>query len=585
MLPQHTSRNRGRTKGGPSGVQRSYASQLKETEALFNSYEHLQGLPRGDAALTMLRKVASLVKPIMRKRGWKVQILAEFLPPEQNLLGLNINKGYKICIRLRYHNNPDLFLPTEQVVDTMLHELSHNVWGDHDSNFHRLWDELRDEQETLMRKGYTGEGFLSEGHRLGGGRYGAPPPHEVRRLARASAEKRQAQGKLSKGSGQRLGGTPLHLYGDVRSIIADQVTQRNTINRGCASGRGDASKLAEQQGRTTFRTKAEEDDANDRAIAQALYELMEQEEEKKLKGTFSAAPADGGLAWHPESGLYDPKKESRPLSHQHEQNDHPSEEEQMRWALQASTNPSPSSSVAPSTHAISPVSPLSPPTIDRTISAPPPPHPNPSSRPHHTQPPPTTQRSSPKLPPSTTPNPPPPHPPTPTTTTSSSSTTPALPSSSSSTPIDLTTTTTTSPPPPPPIIDLSDPFNPDEWTCEICTCINPTPFLACDACGTERPTPPTARNNVNAHSGVGGGVRGQDPRGQRGTRSSALGLGRREAGGVREESEGGMGMRGQRQRGSEGRLSSLGWNCESCGSFMEHRWWTCSACGGMKGSS
>ncbi|RMY37676.1 hypothetical protein D0866_03111 [Hortaea werneckii] len=474
MIPQHTSRNRGRTKGGPSGVQRSYASQLKETEALFNSYEHLQGLPRGDAALTMLRKVASLVKPIMRKRGWKVQILAEFLPPEQNLLGLNINKGYKICIRLRYHNNPDLFLPTEQVVDTMLHELSHNVWGDHDSNFHRLWDELREEQETLMRKGYTGEGFLSEGHRLGGGRYGAPSPHEVRRLARASAEKRQAQGKLSmsKGSGQRLGGTPLHLYGDVRSIIADQVTQRNTINRGCASGRGDASKLAEQQGRTTFRTKAEEDDANDRAIAQALYELMEQEEEKKLKGTFSAAPADGGLAWHPESGLYDPKKESRPLpKNTPGQDDHPSEEEQMRWALQASTKPSPPSSAAPSTYALSPVSPLSPQTMDRTISAPPPQRQFPSSRhdPSKTQPnqpPPAAEKTSTKR-------------------LRTSHDTAALPKPPKPIPSPSTTDATS------PIIDLSEPFNPDEWTCEICTCINPTQFLACDACGTERPTPST----------------------------------------------------------------------------------------------
>ncbi|KAK0863357.1 hypothetical protein LTR87_016215 [Friedmanniomyces endolithicus] len=119
-------RNRKTAQGGPSGVQRSYASELRESESLFNSYEHLQGLQRGDAALKMLRQIASLVKPIMRKRGWTVQILAEFLPPEQNLLGLNVNKGYKICLRLRYHNNPDLFLPTEQVVDTMLHELSHN---------------------------------------------------------------------------------------------------------------------------------------------------------------------------------------------------------------------------------------------------------------------------------------------------------------------------------------------------------------------------------------------------------------------------------------------------------------------------
>ena len=193
-------KNRPAPNGGPQGVQRSYASQLKEHEPTFNTYEHLQGLPRGDAALNMLRIVASMVKPVMRKRGWKVQVLAEFLPAEQNLLGLNNNRGYKICVRLRYHNNPDLYLPIEQVIDTMLHELSHNVWGEHDANFHRLWDELRDELETLIRKGYTGEGFLSEGKRLGGGP--APPQHEMRRLARASAEN-QAR-KLSRPEQKRM---------------------------------------------------------------------------------------------------------------------------------------------------------------------------------------------------------------------------------------------------------------------------------------------------------------------------------------------------------------------------------------------
>lgn len=78
----YTGRHRPAAGGGPSGVQRSYASQLKESEPLFNSYEHLQGLPRGDSALQMLRKIASLVKPIMRKRDWRVQVLAEFLPQE-----------------------------------------------------------------------------------------------------------------------------------------------------------------------------------------------------------------------------------------------------------------------------------------------------------------------------------------------------------------------------------------------------------------------------------------------------------------------------------------------------------------------
>lgn len=506
-------------------MRRSYASQLKETEALFNSYEHLQGLPRGDSALTMLRKVASLVKPIMRKRGWKVQILAEFLPPEQNLLGLNINKGYKICIRLRYHNNPDLFLPLEQVVDTMLHELSHNVWGDHDSNFHRLWDELRDEHETLVRRGYTGEGFLSEGHRLGGGRYGAPPPDEMRRLARASAEKRQKQSTLNRGSGQRLGGTPLHLYGDVRSVIADQVTHRNTINKGCASGRGDAGKLADQSGRTTFKTKAEEDDANDRAIAQALFDLMEQEEEKKLKGAFSAAPSDGGLAWSPEGGLYDPNKEDWRPSPVEDRKGEVSEEEQLEWAMKASMSHAQMPSTG-SAFGSSPISPLTPPGIDRTISAPPPhtqphPRPGPSRHPPHSR---ANNKPISRV--------------VEEADDQMAAKRPRGDQSKTKQPAPARATE-------PEIIDLSEPFNPDEWTCDICTCINPMQFLACDACGTERP--------------AGTKEVAQRPR-------SAADAPR-------------WTMPKDKQK------ESLGWNCERCGAFMEHKWWTCSSCGMMKAAS
>ncbi|KAK3709241.1 hypothetical protein LTR37_010979 [Vermiconidia calcicola] len=483
-------KNRAAPNGGPQGVQRSYATQLKEHDALFNTYEHLQGLPRGDAALTMLRKVASLVKPIMRKRNWKVQILAEFLPAEQNLLGLNINRGFKICIRLRYHNNPDLFLPVEQVVDTMLHELSHIIWGEHDARFHRLWDELRDEWETLIRKGYTGEGFLSEGKKLGGGGR-VPPPHEMRRLARASAEKRQAQNKLKKGSGQRLGGTPLHLHGrDVRQIIADQVTRRNTIDKGCGSGRNDAVKLSDQSAKNSFKTKAEEDDANNRAIMRALYDLIEEEEEKKLQGTFSEAPTDGGLAWDREDGLYDPKTERVPeLSSNERLKLQKSEDEQLEWALQESmrstpdiiddenwplrptvltndnrsnsapvhsteSKPSPISAFPTGESNDSPISPMSP-EAERAQAA---------KRKRH------AKQSS-----------------------SLSNEVSAEPSRSAAEPNFSRPSTNTNPAHSPVVdIDISDPFDPnakppDQWTCDICTCINPLQFLACDACGTERP--------------------------------------------------------------------------------------------------
>lgn len=524
----YSGRNRSAADGGPQGVQRSYATQLKEHEPLFNTYEHLAGLPRRDDALIMLRRIASLVKPIMRKRGWRVQILAEFLPPEQNLLGLNINHGFKICIRLRYHNNPDLFLPLEQVVDTMLHELSHNVWGEHDSNFHRLWDELRDEWETLTRKGYTGEGFLSKGRQLGGGH--VPSPHEMRRLARASAEKRQARSKLTKGSGQKLGGTPLHMHGhDVRNIIADQVTRRNTINKGCGSGRRDAVRISDDASNDTFKTEADEDDANNRAIAQALYELMEEEENRKIQGTFADTPRDGGLAWHPENGLYDPRTEQPPQSNGNHRAEL-SEEDQMKWALQESVRSKPD--ILRNEKPL----PALPPDINiaRANSAPPvasgseeapaaTPHPNPlmcNPPTPVTKAPPTRERSE--------------------VSTSGTNAIPIVP-------VALADEAHGSG-----VIDISDPFDPaasapEQWTCEICTCVNPLQYLACDACGIERP------------QRIGVGNRGARPKPVSTFSAPAP------APTIQHD--------------------TLGWVCTRCGAFMEHKWWTCSACGQMKQSS
>lgn len=60
---------------------------MREIDAHFDAYEHLKHLPRDGEALHTLRKAASMVKPMMRKRGWKVGILAEFLPDEPQLLG------------------------------------------------------------------------------------------------------------------------------------------------------------------------------------------------------------------------------------------------------------------------------------------------------------------------------------------------------------------------------------------------------------------------------------------------------------------------------------------------------------------
>lgn len=95
---------------------------MREIDPLVFEYQHEKQRPREAEALLILRKVASLVKPIMRRRDWKVGTLCEFYPHQRNLLGLNVNAGQKICLRLRYPSDQRQFLPIEQVVDTMLHE-------------------------------------------------------------------------------------------------------------------------------------------------------------------------------------------------------------------------------------------------------------------------------------------------------------------------------------------------------------------------------------------------------------------------------------------------------------------------------
>lgn len=172
-------------------------------------------------------------------------------------------------------------MPLEQVVDTMLHELSHNVFGPHDNKFHALWNQLREEYEGLLRKGYTGEGFLSEGRKLGGQRI---PRHEAQRIARNAAEKRRT---LSAGSGQKLGGAPVRAGSDIRDVIVNAIERRTSITRGCGSDvqsdkeDKEMKAIADQAMRNGFRTKAEEDEANDQAIAQALWELVQEDEKEK----------------------------------------------------------------------------------------------------------------------------------------------------------------------------------------------------------------------------------------------------------------------------------------------------------------
>lgn len=152
--------------------------------------------------------------------------------------------------------------------------------GPHNQQFHALWNQLRDEHEELVIKGYTGEGFLSQGKRLGGARI---PMDEARRRARASAERRRV---IAKDSGRRLGGAPVLRGTDMRKLRADAAQRRIEVMNGCASGTEQGTELAEEASRNGFKTQAEEDDANERAILQAFIELIQEEEREKYGSSY-----------------------------------------------------------------------------------------------------------------------------------------------------------------------------------------------------------------------------------------------------------------------------------------------------------
>ncbi|KAL3646344.1 hypothetical protein CASFOL_011524 [Castilleja foliolosa] len=162
---------------------------------------------REDEAREILEKVAKQVQPIMRRRKWKVTVLSEFCPSDPSLMGLNIGGGAEVKLRLRRPNNEWDFFRYEQILDTMLHELCHNEYGPHNTDFDNLLDEIRKECEELTGKGITGtgQGFDFPGRKLGG--YSRQPPlSSLRQKALSAAENRAQNETLLPKGPRRIGG-------------------------------------------------------------------------------------------------------------------------------------------------------------------------------------------------------------------------------------------------------------------------------------------------------------------------------------------------------------------------------------------
>ncbi|CAL9730193.1 DNA-dependent metalloprotease Wss1p [Monosporozyma unispora] len=134
---------------------------------LINTLTFLKKKPRSEYAFEILQDINNSVALLMRENNLKVSILAEFYPKQNNLLGLNVNAGSKIMLRLRQPYDHSRFLSREEIMNTMIHELTHNRVGPHNDKFKKQMKEWCGRQYVIETLGLT-ENFLGIGKRLGG---------------------------------------------------------------------------------------------------------------------------------------------------------------------------------------------------------------------------------------------------------------------------------------------------------------------------------------------------------------------------------------------------------------------------------
>jgi hypothetical protein len=142
----------------------------------FHSIQPLNYLPNPQRSLDFLKRLANDpgIKAAMRQHKFAVGLLTEMNPAEHTTensrtLGLNRNKGEVIELRLRT-DAFDGYRDYKTIRRTLCHELAHNVWGDHDRNFHNLWNEI---EKIVQREDWT-----SGGRSVTGEVFYEPPPED-----------------------------------------------------------------------------------------------------------------------------------------------------------------------------------------------------------------------------------------------------------------------------------------------------------------------------------------------------------------------------------------------------------------------
>lgn len=154
-----------------------WKKEQEESRYTFMTLRPLPYLPNPSKSLQFLQRLKddAGIKAAMRHHQFSVPLLTEMNPIEHTqsdaegtsrTLGLNRNRGEVIELRLRT-DAYDGYRDYKTIRRTLCHELAHNVWGPHDSNFWKLCKEIEKEVEKADWKsgGYSvGNEEFYEGH-------------------------------------------------------------------------------------------------------------------------------------------------------------------------------------------------------------------------------------------------------------------------------------------------------------------------------------------------------------------------------------------------------------------------------------
>ena len=277
----------------------SSSSSLASTVYRINTAKALVTYPNADEASQILRHLIRIVTPLLIRQCISVKSLVEFYPKNPGLLGLNVNAGARIMVRLRTAKNAKTFLPMDAILGTLVHELVHCRIGAHSFEFYQMvekWEEevmqdmlklnLSLSAESMRTSAYAGviAGMDSiweatKGHRLGGSGKGSTlvqtketvgvymSAEKKRALALAALEKRlpittqgiSAVGKGSTGkstiSAPSSSSTAVgkESSGDIREWLEKMKKGREARRRnddlsgGCSSGKNTATDRFSQE--------------------------------------------------------------------------------------------------------------------------------------------------------------------------------------------------------------------------------------------------------------------------------------------------------------------------------------------------